>query len=176
MRNASEDAGRARDAPRIADVVDVDARFGRLDRVSAPQSRLHVTANDRFWHEIDLPPRPKDYAFAGASAAGDCHRPEGFRRAAPDDRFPEPDQSDSTGPVVCQKIFRFSFDPNHRLIRRVLFLMRGVGHRHERWGGMRWTRQRRAPEVTQGGFPLRNACERFPGAQTNGAASAVAGT
>ena len=29
---------------------------------------------------------------------------------------------------------------------------RGVGHRHERWGGMRWTRQRRARLRSQGGF------------------------
>src|SRR5258706_6479357 len=27
---------------------------------------------------------------------------------------------------------------------------RGVGHRHERWGGMRWTRQRRAREGIAG--------------------------
>jgi hypothetical protein len=31
---------------------------------------------------------------------------------------------------------------------------RGVGHRHERWDGMRWTRQRRARDVTQGGLRL----------------------
>src|SRR5882672_10175050 len=28
---------------------------------------------------------------------------------------------------------------------------RGVGHRHERWGGLRWTRQRRARLRSQGG-------------------------
>jgi hypothetical protein len=29
---------------------------------------------------------------------------------------------------------------------------RGVGHRHERWDGMRWTRQRRRATRSQGGF------------------------
>src|SRR5882757_11373405 len=31
---------------------------------------------------------------------------------------------------------------------------RGVGHRHERWNGMRWTRQRWASKRSQGGFPV----------------------
>jgi hypothetical protein len=31
-------------------------------------------------------------------------------------------------------------------------LMRGVGHRHERWDGMRWTRQRRARKLVAGRF------------------------
>jgi hypothetical protein len=31
---------------------------------------------------------------------------------------------------------------------------RGVGHRHERWDGMRWARQRRARDVSQGGLRL----------------------
>ena len=29
---------------------------------------------------------------------------------------------------------------------------RGVGHRHERWDGLRWTRQRRARAWSQGGY------------------------
>jgi hypothetical protein len=32
------------------------------------------------------------------------------------------------------------------------FRERGVGHRHERWDGMRWTRQHRARLRSQGGF------------------------
>jgi hypothetical protein len=35
---------------------------------------------------------------------------------------------------------------------------RGVGHRHERWGGMRWTRQRRRVRRVQGGLSI----ERMP--------------
>src|SRR6266404_42725 len=31
---------------------------------------------------------------------------------------------------------------------------RGVGHRHERWGGKRWTRQRQAREVIAGRFSV----------------------
>jgi hypothetical protein len=37
---------------------------------------------------------------------------------APTAEFLEPDQGDSTGPVPFEKIFRFSFDPNHRHILR----------------------------------------------------------
>src|ERR1700753_1472911 len=40
-----------------------------------------------------------------------------------------------------KKYSLFTFDPNHRLISAVLFRKRGVGHRHERWNGMRWTQQ-----------------------------------
>jgi hypothetical protein len=36
------------------------------------------------------------------------------------------------------------------------FRKRGVGHRHERWDGMRWTRQRRARLRSQGGFRERS--------------------
>ncbi|MGB7939011.1 MAG: hypothetical protein WCF72_10375, partial [Pseudolabrys sp.] len=41
---------------------------------------------------------------------------------------------------------------------------RGVGHRHERWGGLRWTRQRQAREVFAGRLSVSEH-----GAQTNGA-------
>ena len=41
---------------------------------------------------------------------------------------------------------------------------RGVGHRHERWGGLRWTRQRQAREVFAGRLSVNEH-----GAQTNGA-------
>jgi hypothetical protein len=36
--------------------------------------------------------------------------------------------------------------------RAIPFRRRGVGHRHERWGGMRWTRQRRRARGLQGGL------------------------
>jgi hypothetical protein len=45
-------------------------------------------------------------------------------------------------PAPFAKIFLFSPDANHFLIRPILSRKRGVGHRHERWGGMRWTRRR----------------------------------
>jgi len=35
----------------------------------------------------------------------------------------------------------------------ILSRKRGVGHRHERWDGLRWTRQRRARAWSQGGYP-----------------------
>src|SRR3984893_19483027 len=38
------------------------------------------------------------------------------------------------------KIFRFAAGPNQIYIPRRPVPQRGVGHRHERWGGMRWTR------------------------------------
>ena len=41
---------------------------------------------------------------------------------------------------------------------------RGVGHRHERWGGLRWTRQRQARKMFAG---RASVSERR--AQTNGA-------
>ena len=41
---------------------------------------------------------------------------------------------------------------------------RGVGHRHERWGGLRWTRQRQAREVFAGRLSVSEHR-----AQTNGA-------
>ena len=43
-------------------------------------------------------------------------------------------------PAPFAKIFLFSPDPNHFHIPAILSRERGVGHRHERWGGMRWTR------------------------------------
>jgi hypothetical protein len=66
-----------------------------------------------------------------------------------------------------QKYFRF-------LQNQISFLFapsrpgkRGVGHRHERWDGMRWTRQRRRARQSQGGSS--GTCERTAGAETNGA-------
>jgi hypothetical protein len=41
---------------------------------------------------------------------------------------------------------------------------RGVGHRHERWGGLRWTRQRQARKVFAGRLSVSEH-----NAQTNGA-------
>ncbi len=90
-------------------------------------------------------------------------------------QFPQPHQRDATRPPLPAKTFRFPESPNQPYTsRRPVLIKRGVGHRHERWDGMRWTRQRRARAGSQGGFPLRNARERFPGAQTNGAVSAFA--
>jgi GNAT superfamily N-acetyltransferase len=41
-RSGSKVRGRARDAHHLSDAVDVDTRFWRLDRISAPQSGFHV--------------------------------------------------------------------------------------------------------------------------------------
>ncbi|WP_291564980.1 hypothetical protein, partial [Bradyrhizobium sp.] len=43
-------------------------------------------------------------------------------------------------PVSFAKIFRFAAAQITFTISAVLSRKRGVGHRHERWGGMRWTR------------------------------------
>ena len=51
----------------------------------------------------------------------------------------------------------------------VSFRTRGVGHRHERWDGMRWTRQRRARAWIAGLGPLDFVSDR-PARRTNGAA------
>jgi hypothetical protein len=57
-------------------------------------------------------------------------------------------------PALVVKIFLFSPDPNHFYNPRRPGPQRGVGHRHERWGGMRWTRQRWRVMGSQGGFYL----------------------
>jgi hypothetical protein len=43
-------------------------------------------------------------------------------------------------PAPFVKIFPFAATPNQIYIPRRPVPQRGVGHRHERWGGMRWTR------------------------------------
>jgi hypothetical protein len=45
---------------------------------------------------------------------------------------------------------------------------RGVGHRHERWGGMRWTQGRRRDACSQGGFRERATTRRMSGADAYG--------
>jgi hypothetical protein len=88
-------------------------------------------------------------------------------------RFIEPIQRDLPSPVPVAKIIGFSFYPNHPHISAVSSLKRGVGHRHERWDGMRWTRQRRARKVRAGQV----ARPVSPGgAQTNDAETAFVKT
>ena len=71
---------------------------------------------------------------------------------APRDDFPVTVQCDLPCPVSAEKIFRLRRRANQKYNRRRLIPSRGdVGHRHERWDGMRWTRQRRARLELQGG-------------------------
>ena len=42
--------------------------------------------------------------------------------------------------------------------RAIPFRKRGVGHRHERWDGMRWTRQRRARNAIAGRISRERSC------------------
>jgi hypothetical protein len=62
--------------------------------------------------------------------------------------------------VICpvqtlqQKYSSSHLPPNQGHNSTVSFRSRGVGRRHERWDGMRWTRQRRARTRSQGGFPV----------------------
>jgi hypothetical protein len=65
-------------------------------------------------------------------------------------------------PSLFPKIFPFRRRANQNYKRRRPVPRRGVGHRHERWDGMRWTRQRRAREVIAGRVDPR---ERSAGAQ-----------
>src|ERR1700691_3705969 len=56
-------------------------------------------------------------------------------------QFIELDQSDLGRPVLCAKIFWFTFDPNHLHISRHPGPHKGAFRdRHERRVGMRWTR------------------------------------
>src|SRR5260370_31091429 len=91
--------------------------------------------------------------------------PVGLNPPARRRKIPEADQADLPSPDPFAKIFLFPLYPNHLYIHRHPVPQRGVGHRHERWGGMRWTRQR--PRAR--GIAGRNLRERSPGAQTNGA-------
>jgi hypothetical protein len=63
----------------------------------------------------------------------------------------QPRQIDPTGksaktcPAPLAKIFPFSRNPNHFTSIAIPSREEGrFGHRHERWDGMRWTRQRQA--------------------------------
>ena len=59
--------------------------------------------------------------------------------------FIERFQSDLGRPVLRGKIFRLRRRANQKYNGAVSSLHEGAfGHRHERWGEMRWTRQRRA--------------------------------
>jgi hypothetical protein len=58
------------------------------------------------------------------------------------------------GPASTAKIYRFAAPPNQLYNSAVPFRTRGVGHRHERWNGMRWTRQRRARRMIAGRFAV----------------------
>jgi hypothetical protein len=58
QRRGFEHSRRARNAHGKPDGADVDARLWQLDPIPAPQSWLHVIANDCYWHERDQPARP----------------------------------------------------------------------------------------------------------------------
>jgi hypothetical protein len=59
-------------------------------------------------------------------------------RVARANQFPQSNQPDSTCPIFLRKIFPFAPPPNQLHNSAVSSLTRGVGHRHERWDGMRW--------------------------------------
>ena len=61
------------------------------------------------------------------------------------------------------KIFPFSDRSTYLYKSRHPVSKRGVGHRHERWGGMRWTRQRRARDCDRRAVFRERSCS----AQTN---------
>jgi hypothetical protein len=71
--------------------------------------------------------------------------------------FSQPLQSVSACPPPSPKTFFFPPTPNHLRMVAIPSRERGVGHRHERWGGKRWTQRRRRARGSQG---RRLACER----------------
>src|SRR5258708_38943604 len=82
---------------------------------------------------------------------------------APKRQFVEAIQRDLPCPDLLRKIFRFARWANQNYKpRRLVPKERGVGHRHERWDGMRWTRQRRCEADSAGRvYPVSDiACTR----------------
>ena len=82
-------------------------------------------------------------------------------------KFPEVLPDGQISKNSCQsplkKIFLFSIDPDSVQNSSIPSRERGVGHGHERWDGLRWTRQRWRETESQGGFPVsdvRHADER----------------
>src|ERR1700761_1591552 len=69
------------------------------------------------------------------------YKPSVFRRARKPE-FIKTVQAVSSGPAMRGKILRFHSRPNHLPMAPSCPGTRGVGHRHERWDGMRWTRMR----------------------------------
>ena len=71
-------------------------------------------------------------------------------------------------PALPRKIFRFPRRANQRYkLAPSRSEQRGVGHRHERWDGMRWTRQRRARDCDRRAVLRERSCS----ARTNGAST-----
>jgi hypothetical protein len=71
-------------------------------------------------------------------------------------------------PALPRKIFRFPRRANHLYkLAPSRSEKRGVGHRHERWDGMRWTRQRRARDCGRRAVLRERSCS----ARTNGAST-----
>ena len=71
-------------------------------------------------------------------------------------KFPEVLPDGQISKNSCQsplkKIFLFSIDPDSVQNSSIPSRERGVGHGHERWDGLRWTRQRCARKVIAGRF------------------------
>jgi hypothetical protein len=99
--------------------------------------------------------RPSGRASRGPAGLHPPYRPFDFAGTAsvkcPTGKSPK------SCPAPFAKIFPFAADPNQIYNPRRSVPRRGVGHRHERWDGMRWTRQRRARTEIAG---RASACER----------------
>ena len=125
---ASSKCGHVRDAPK-AEIASKHERFCKGLR------SLRATATDRL---TDL---------RGPAVQRSC---ASARRVARKIRFVEADQRDLPCPVPSAKIFRFFRNANQSMWFAIPSRKRGVGHRHERWGGLRWTRQRPRAGVIEG--------------------------
>jgi hypothetical protein len=95
--------------------------------------------------------------------------PYGLRPHAPKIQFPKPNQADLGRPVAAQKIFRFTFNPNHRRMSGCPVPARGaVARRHERGTGCggresvgaSWRSQGELKLVSDRGRARRTAFER----------------
>jgi hypothetical protein len=85
------------------------------------------------------------FSAAATSCARDKIISSQFSRSRSDGRSVQNGRLGDLGVQLCfKKYFRFLLTQIIGLSPAIPSRERDVGHRHERWGGMRWTRQRRA--------------------------------
>ena len=113
--------------------------------------------------------RPAVRSWTGAASAAISRQVRAARRGTPTRRanhFASASRLIVTCPAPFAKIFRFCRSANQTYDLASRPGKRGVGHRHERWGGERWTRQCPRAAVIAG--RILSIRERSIGAQTNG--------
>ena len=107
------------------------------------------------------------FSAAATSCARDKIISSQFSRSRSDGRFVQNGRLGDLGVQLCfKKYFRFLLTQIIGLSPAIPSRERDVGHRHERWDGMRWTRQRRACNCGRRAVSVSDR-----GAQTNDVAS-----